>query len=321
MLGEIMITGNKKLRILAFSDAHRTTFDDIDVAGIDLAIFAGDFMCQDWRTIDDSHFIKWCKANPNLPVWFIPGNHDYFDSSHPNENLPGNVTRIDDGQIHDFRGVKIYGAMCCEEGAHQKTCSQKVLAQINGIPAGIDILVVHEPPMLDDKTVSYSDMKHSLFGKNDVTDKIKAVVPGLVICGHVHENLVREGKIGETKVVNVSRVRFRRTAHHPVYSPWIIEVSDDGAGKLKFDVSSTRMAIDFLGDVRDRLRPLAKSINRHINNLDAQKIPVDILDKDIRARLEALRDSEPMARDYLARIAEIDAVAAGRSVTQIGHVN
>jgi Icc-related predicted phosphoesterase len=64
---------------------------------------------------------------------------------------------------------------------------------------GTDVLVLHSPP----KGVADQTSAGQSVGSVAIRDAIGRIKPELAVCGHIHDCWGQEGRIGETRVVNL----------------------------------------------------------------------------------------------------------------------
>ena len=189
------------MRIYAIADIHgkkdhmKTIYSVLDSFSPELVVVAGDL----------THFLNWrtCLARLDslpVPVLAVRGNTDF-------RRTESHISRADNLNLltrepHQVRGFSFVGSggtfllpfasrICLNEKARLAT-----------LPSPMDmdtILVVHPPPKgICDKVGG----KISVGSKN-LARFIKQASPGLVLCGHIHE---QPGKamLGNSLVVNCS---------------------------------------------------------------------------------------------------------------------
>ncbi len=200
-------TGKRKLKILAVGDIHGDTSLVKKLArkareeNVDLVILAGDLTMFETSTENIvGPFIKYGKQ-----VLLIPGNHEtlatanFLAELYPNtKNIHGYAIKIGD--------VGIFGAGSGNIGLFQ--LSEKELFSLlkQGFERVKDakkkIMVTHVHPA-GSKIENFSAF---VPGSEAVMKAIKRFKPDIAICSHVHEASGLEEKIGNTRVINVSRV-------------------------------------------------------------------------------------------------------------------
>ncbi len=189
------------MRIALFSDTH-ALHGRIRIPEADLLIFAGDMThCRTARDVAD--FNDFLGRLPHRHKIVVGGNHDHrlaHDSRKAKELLSAAVYLFDEAVT--VAGITIYGApwqplfndRACDAFALPRGKALKEKWDL--IPAGIDILVTHTPPIgiLDqDGPVSH--------GCSDLSAAVAARKPRYHVFGHIHSHhgLV---KIGPTTYIN-----------------------------------------------------------------------------------------------------------------------
>lgn len=191
------------MKIALFSDTH-ALHEQIRIPDADILIFAGDL--THCRTEQDvSGFNSFLKELPHRHKIVIGGNHDYRLAREP-ENarllLSEAVYLLDELVV--VSGIRIYGSPwqpvfnehACDAFALPR--GKPLQEKWNMIPAGVDILVTHTPPMgiLDlDGPLSY--------GCSDLAAAVAELKPKYHVFGHIHDchGMI---KCGATSYINCS---------------------------------------------------------------------------------------------------------------------
>lgn len=209
--------------IRAISDLHGT-FPTVEPC--DLLIVAGD-VCPDgfggrwarkypelqWNWFVET-FIPWVRplAKRVLVTW---GNHDFCGRLHKNEIID-NVVIACDGLVQ-IDNLSIWLTPWSNQFMDWAFMQpHEDLAEVYGeIPAGIDILVSHQPPYgCGDVYPIFGEPGPGHIGSNELCYTIERIQPQVVICGHLHGGY-GVYRIGDTHVFNVSVVDEAYTLRHP----------------------------------------------------------------------------------------------------------
>lgn len=177
------------MRLVAISDTHGR-HDELTLPAGDVLVHAGDFS-NHGQAEEIIEFAQWLYAQPFAHRVVVAGNHDLMFESDPGlavallrEHCPGVHYLQDDGVTLD--GVSFWGspwqprflnwAFNLERG--------KPLARIWArVPAGVDVLVTHGPPMgLLDKT-----RRGEPVGCEELRLALARIKPRVHIFGHIHE--------------------------------------------------------------------------------------------------------------------------------------
>lgn len=231
------------MKILATSDTHGN-LDKLDLAGVDLAIFAGDIAplrgLSSWDAYDqlkwmNTKFVEFCSKWPSTNIVFVPGNHDFFPvikerfgyklhGKNLSLSLAPNSTMLID-QLVEFDGFKIYGTPWVPIISYRwafEAESDRLKERFSLIPSGVDILVTHTPPRFNHLGVSLeygADSEN--FGCSELADEIFKKEPKMCFCGHIHSGDHQMNKLGASEVWNVARVN---ESYDIAYEPTTIEL-------------------------------------------------------------------------------------------------
>ena len=231
------------MKILATSDTHGN-LDKLDLAGVDLAIFAGDIAplrgLSAWDVYDqlkwmNTKFFEFCEIWKDVKIVFVPGNHDFFplirerfgsklNGKNLNLKLASNAIMLID-QLVEVDSVKIYGSPWVPIISYRwafEAESDRLKERFSLIPSSVDILLTHTPPRFNHLGVSLeygADSEN--FGCSELADEIFKKEPKMCFCGHIHSGDHQMNKLGASEVWNVARVN---ESYDIAYEPLLIEV-------------------------------------------------------------------------------------------------
>ncbi|SRR3990172_8317832 len=193
-----------KTKILAVGDVHgdsrlmKKLAEQAKEEDVDLVILAGDL------TFAEQEFKNVIKPFTDLKkqVLLIPGNHESVATTDflaqiypPTKNIHGYSF------IHG--NVGIFGAGGADIGIHTISDSEiyDLLKKSNNSVKNLEkkIMVTHMHPKGTKSEFS------GFPGSNAVRKAIETFKPDIAICAHIHEAAGVEDKIGNTRVINVSR--------------------------------------------------------------------------------------------------------------------
>lgn len=268
--------------IYATSDIHQCGIEDITDTECGTIVVAGDFMEKAKRHSDfknaekwwDEHFLPWCESHKGQQIVIIGGNCDkWLYENRDKVEWPSNVHYLDD-TASEVNGMKVYGTSWCPhnmDGAWEVD-DERLEEEFAKIPEGLDVLVTHVPPKGEGLDLDRDNKNGGNFGSEALTKAILEKKPKIVLCGHIHRGSHKPVKIGDSIVMNVSRVeddRFEQTFHGRRIG---IDRTDNGLGFLVDMDYSGRVEMPEKGDVpsdfirlRDALKDAARSINHHID--------------------------------------------------------
>jgi Icc-related predicted phosphoesterase len=187
-----------EVRLLAVSDEVESQLLDertVEAQGrVDLVIGCGDLPAD---------YLDALATVYAAPLVFVRGNHDPpgRQGDYPQE------AEID-GRVVKERGLLIAGlegSIRYSDGAHQYT-ERQMMAKVRALRLRLrlrhpDILITHGPPAgVNEGT----DAPHR--GLKAVRRAVEWMRPRLLLHGHVHpygREIIREGQLGETRVINV----------------------------------------------------------------------------------------------------------------------
>lgn len=195
------------MRIVALSDQHGHL---PEVPPCDLLVVAGD-VCPDYlgtsfagdapevqKSWFDEHARRWLAQAPATHKILTWGNHDWcgqacrFDRDSPTARPASGIQILVDAGTEvpaAGRSISVWATPWSREfdrWAFMKTPEE--LAQLYaGIPAGIDILMSHQPPYgHGDRYESPGSGEIEHLGSPELLAAIARIRPRLVICGHLH---------------------------------------------------------------------------------------------------------------------------------------
>lgn len=210
------------MRIAIISDTHlRHRRYPIDVPECDLLIHCGDAMIEG-TAAELRMFAPWLDSLKAKHKIFVAGNHDWLfekNNALARSLLPKGVVYLQDSQM-EIEGLKIYGAPWqpefCEWAFNLKR-GWPLRKKWEMIPAGIDILITHGPPL---GILDFSQFGNEHVGCGDLRQELSRIKPKVHCFGHIH------GDYGTTTwantlFVNASLCNEAYVANHP---PILIEM-------------------------------------------------------------------------------------------------
>lgn len=189
----------------------------------DLMIIAGDVVPLEIQTNSYlslmwllQEFQEWCNTVDCERVVLVPGNHDFVFVNNNIKNIKqiGDKTFVLINSSLSFQGKRIFGCPYTTMNSwafHREP--YKTYKKM--IPKGVDILVLHQPPLYSGLgVVEYGNGDIKELGSEKLTERIAEIQPQLVLCGHIHTGNHNEVRMNKTRMFNVSlldeqyRVRF-----------------------------------------------------------------------------------------------------------------
>jgi len=172
------------IKIVCISDTHEL-HREVDVPDGDLLIHAGDFTVLSKSAAAIRDFNAWLGTLPHAQKLLIPGNHEFFLESEPNQRkLISNATVLIHESI-EMQGLKIWGSPTTPlyGGAFGLSSERDRVKLYSQVPPDTDILVTHGPPFgILDQASGSSDHQ----GCPILLDRVLQSKPKLHVFGHVH---------------------------------------------------------------------------------------------------------------------------------------
>jgi predicted phosphodiesterase len=195
----------------------------------DLLIHAGD-ACLDGNSHEVSEFFDWfCSLKAKHKV-FVAGNHDGLFEKSPDlarSMVPKGVTYLEDSMT-EVEGLRIWGSPWQPEfqnWAFNLPRGPLLKGKWDLIPAGIDILVTHGPPM---GVLDWGFYSKANVGCEDLADAVLRVKPRLHVFGHIHGSYGLK-KTESTLFVNAAMCD---EGYRPVRDPVVVELGASGPATL-----------------------------------------------------------------------------------------
>ena len=295
--------------IYATSDVHHSGIEGITDKECGTIVLAGDFMEKAKHHADfgsaekwwKEKFIPWCEDHKGQQIVIIGGNCDkWLYENRDKVEWPQNVHYLDDS-ISEVNGMKVYGTSWCPHNMNGAwEVDDEVLAkEFAKIPEGLDILVTHVPPKGDGIDLDHDTEFNKHFGSEALTKAILEKKPKIVLCGHVHSGSHKPIKIGDSIVMNVSRIdddRYEQSFHGRRIG---VERTDNGIGFLVDMDDEGKISLGKKEDIppsiikmRDALRRVARSIGRAIDHKDPEGPDKRLVAKAHNAIEDAKKDME-----------------------------
>lgn len=218
------------MKICLISDTHlRHRGYPIDIPKCDLLIHSGD-ACLEGDYAEVRTFFEWFEGLPGDRKVFVAGNHDWLFQKDPataRKLVPSSVNYLQD-ELVEVNGLKIYGSPWQPEfcdWAFNLPRGWPLRKKWEAIPAGIDILVTHGPPM---GILDYSHFGNEHVGCEDMRQELARIKPKLHCFGHIH-GAYGTAVLAGTLFVNASLCDESYVANHP---PILVEMEPGGSPVL-----------------------------------------------------------------------------------------
>lgn len=223
------------MKVVLISDTHlRHRAELIDIPKCDLLIHAGDAL-SGGDAGELRSFAAWLDSLEATHKVFVAGNHDVIFEKNPYEArklLPRDVIYLE-GDMTEVAGLKIYGAPWqpefCDWAFNLKR-GWPLKEKWEAVPAGVDILVTHGPPL---GILDYSRFSQQHVGCEDLRREIDRIKPRLHVFGHIHGGY-GISRLGDTVFVNAAICDESYRADH---SPIVLEM-EPGVGPVAVHGSS-----------------------------------------------------------------------------------
>lgn len=268
--------------IYATSDVHHSGIEGITDKDCGTIVLAGDFMEKAKHHSDfgsaekwwKDKFLPWCEDHKGQQIVIIGGNCDkWLYENRDKVEWPKNVHYLDDS-ISEVNGMKVYGTSWCPHNMNGawEVDNEVLEKEFSKIPEGLDILVTHVPPKGEGLDLDHDTAFNNHFGSEALTKAILEKKPKIVLCGHVHSGSHKPVKIGDSIVMNVSRIdddRYEQSFHGRRIG---VERTDNGIGFLVDMDDEGKISLGKKEDIppsiikmRDALRRVARSIGSAID--------------------------------------------------------
>ena len=229
--------------IVATSDLHGT-LTGLSLIDCDIAIIAGDFAKLNgggkWHWNDQKKwiqkkFIPFIESFPKTQFCIVPGNHDMVMDSGKTSLFPDLDFKIEwpenahvlIDEMTEIKGLKIYGTPWIPIISYRwafESESEKLKERFSKIPYGLDILITHTPPHIDngcgiDRSLQLGG--YEAFGSVELANEILEKKPRNVVCGHIHSGTHLPVHFANSVIYNVSRVD---EDYEVAYEPTILDL-------------------------------------------------------------------------------------------------
>ncbi len=176
------------MRLVAVADTH-LFHEDLDVPDGDLFVHAGD-LCRHGSLDELEVAAELIRSLPHSHKVVVAGNHDWSFVHHPEESrrILGDGVIYLEGVAATIAGLRFWGGPWQPEyndWAFNLPPGAALAEKWAHIPAGLDVLVTHGPPMGIGDGGSYGAGR---LGDDALRDRVRAVRPRLHLFGHIHDS-------------------------------------------------------------------------------------------------------------------------------------
>jgi len=211
------------VRVVAMSDTHNH-HRDVRLPRGDVLVHAGDFTMHGTRR-EIELFLAWLEEQDFAHKVVVPGNHDLGAGALDAEldaRFRRACTLLNDEQC-EVAGLKVYGSgrtpwISPRTAMHLQHAPGELEPYWSKIPAGLDVLITHGPPLHHNDRVFLG--KH--VGCPHLLRRILQVRPKFAVCGHIHEGygVDRDEAAGVTFInASVCNLLYR-----PEHAPVVFDV-------------------------------------------------------------------------------------------------
>jgi predicted phosphodiesterase len=183
------------VRILAVADAETRALEHFDAARwgkVDLLVSCGDLK---------TGYLDYLATTLNVPCVYVRGNHDGAHREVPGwENADRRIVTVGGLRVAGLEGSRWYGGHGVEVGESAMALRARLLGWRIALAGGVDLLLTHAPPLLDDGPTDHVHAGFTAFNR-----LLERCQPRLWLHGHIHMNYgrgPRERCIGDTRVVD-----------------------------------------------------------------------------------------------------------------------
>lgn len=211
------------LRLVCISDTHGHHGHVALPAG-DVLVHAGDFSRRG-RLDEVTEFARWFVDQPHPHKIVVAGNHDFLC-----ERDPALVRQLFAGAHYleheavSVAGLAVFGSPWqpwFHDWAFNLRRGAALAAKWAEVPAGVDLLVTHTPPLgCLDRTARGEEV-----GCGDLAAALPRIAPRVHVFGHIHEAYGTASDAGRLSI-NASTCTL---AYRAVQPPVVVEWSDAGA--------------------------------------------------------------------------------------------
>jgi Icc-related predicted phosphoesterase len=180
-------------RIMCLSDTHGS-LPDLDLQGIDLVLFAGDFSFRPCYMINqqlkdyNKLFTPWVtRILKKCQFFWISGDQDDFTEILQRHEWANAISYLNiNDSLVEFKGLKIYGFPWKQNwyncAFRADDTPEGIGAKAASITDGTDVILSHGPVYgIND----YIDSNYNHCGSKQLLQRVKQIKPRVVISGHL----------------------------------------------------------------------------------------------------------------------------------------